>query len=63
MTDKEKEAYAVLRAKLKAQRIAESQFSSELFREWDVVRRKLNPNAKMSIAEEILAGIRPANEE
>lgn len=63
MTDKEKEAYAVLRAKLKEQRIADSQFSSELFKEWDVARRKLNPNAKLSIAEEILAGIRPEQEE
>lgn len=54
MTTEEKKAYMYQREILKKSRIDKGHFSDDLLKSWDDARRKLNPDAKLSIAEQEL---------
>lgn len=54
MTTEEKKAYMYQREELKKCRIDKPNFPDELIKDWDDTRRKLNPDAKLSIAEKEL---------
>lgn len=54
MTTEEKKAYMYQREVLKKRRIDKGHFSDDLLKSWDDTRRKLNPDAKLSIAEKEL---------
>lgn len=54
MTTEEKKAYMYQREVLKKSRIDKPNFPDELIKDWDDTRRKLNPDAKLSIAEQAI---------
>lgn len=54
MTTEEKKAYMYQREVLKKSRIDKGHFQDDLLKSWDDTRRKLNPDAKLSIAEQAI---------
>ncbi len=54
MTTEEKKAYMYQREVLKKSRIDKGHFEDDLLKSWDDTRRKLNPDAKLSIAEQAI---------